>query len=445
MTRFRATLTLLTCLAVPAATTLAEDAPKKTSDPRKPSAKETSAFSDKSISDLIDRAADLREAIEKGDLSKEDAIAKFRAHLRKLRNLDRATAKQPIDLKQLGARLKSAVADGKLTEAEARAKWQLASKQGKGKQGKGKRVAKQRKGKRDAKRGVEKDLGTKENPNLDKIWADLQAAVKAGKMTQRVAESKMAGIKRSLQPARNRKPFIPLDAGATVEQQPAGGLTTPPAADAREGSDSTLIFGWAANATHRFMDNTHQGKPRVISAVSFRLDQRAHDALGRTWSNVTVRIAHGDWQSIQYNKSQEFTLADKSVKVFDREWSFPAVKGRPPLTPASWGGLKNSLTFRFAKPWHYNGKDAIFLEFKFSGGTAHNGKPWVGQTPKGFEYYLDSMPEDGGWRKVRTATSINYEASIVPAATSYAAGGSPTDLSVWTAAAKGMPFIHYHN
>jgi hypothetical protein len=191
------------------------------------------------------------------------------------------------------------------------------------------------------------------------------------------------------------------------------------------------------------MDFSHEGEPRAIRGVSFRLDQREHDAIGRTWSNITVRVAHADWDSIQYNKSPEFTLVDTPVKVFDQEWSFPAVKGRPPLTPASWGGLQNSLTFLFSEPWEDNGKDAIFLEFKFSGGTAHNGERWAGQTSSGFEYYLDSMPQEGEWREVKK-NGKEERRSIVPAATSYTAGSNPTDPSVWTAAAKGMQFIHYH-
>ena len=377
-------------------------------------------------------------------------------------------AEEPVDLEELGAKLKAAVAAGKLTEAEAKAKWAELTKQSEARKGRrqpegddlegvwkrleaavkaGKLTQEQAEAKMIAiKRSADKKGKAAKQP-VDRKGLDarLEAAVKAGKLTREEADAKRAVLKRRLEASRQRQPFLPLDAGAVDETQPARGFTTPPAAVSREGSASTLIFGWAANATHRFMDSTHQGKPREIRAVSFRLDQREHDAIGRTWSNVILRVAHGDWKSIQYNKSEEYTLTDDPVKVFDREWSFPAVTGRPPLTPASWGGLQNSLTFRFSKPWQYNGRDAIFLEFEFSGGTAHNGKPWVGQNPKGFEYFLDSMPEDGGWREARAAGAISYEASIVPAATSYAATSNPTDMSAWTAAAKGMPFIHYHD
>ena len=195
----------------------------------------------------------------------------------------------------------------------------------------------------------------------------------------------------------NIKLLFPLLVALSVPVFAQSYLTTPPTGTQTDGPDSTLIFGWAANSTHRFMDFAQAGPARTIRGVSFRLDYRNHNAIGRTWSNVTVRVAHGDWRSVQYNKSSAFRLTDTPIKVFDQQWSFPAVTGFPPLNPASWRGFQNSLSFRFSQPWNYNGRDAIFLEFKFSGGTAHNNKPWVGQTPTGFEYYLDSMPE-AAWR-----------------------------------------------
>jgi hypothetical protein len=174
-------------------------------------------------------------------------------------------------------------------------------------------------------------------------------------------------------------------------------LTTPSTGTHVEGSAATEFFGWAAKQTLRFMDATHVGQPRSIKGVSFRLDRRNFDAIGRRWSQVQIRIGHGDFASLQYNKSNQYTLKDTPVLVFDQPWSFPALKGTPPLDPASWGGVRNSLSFRFNKPFAYNGKDAIFYEFRFSGGVADNNVPWIGPNPKGFEYHLDSMPE-AAWR-----------------------------------------------
>ena len=176
-----------------------------------------------------------------------------------------------------------------------------------------------------------------------------------------------------------------------------GHLLTPAKGTATDGPDSTFIFGWAANQGQRFMDYSHTGTRRALKAVSFRADYRNHNAIGRTWSNVKVHAAHGDWSSLQYNRSTAYKLMDTPTKVFDAKWSFPALKGRPATNPDSWGGVRNLLSFGFTQPWNYNGKDAIFLEFQFSGGVADNNVSWVGGTPKGFEYYLDSMPE-AMWR-----------------------------------------------
>ena len=189
-----------------------------------------------------------------------------------------------------------------------------------------------------------------------------------------------------------------------------GHLLTPAKGTATDGPDSTFIFGWAANQGHRFMDYSHTGTRRALKAVSFRADYRSHNAIGRTWSKVTVHAAHGDWSSLQYNKSAAYKLTDTPTKVFDAKWSFPALKGRPAINPDSWGGIRNLLSFRFKQPWAYNGKDAIFLEFRFSGGVADNNVPWVGGTPKGFEYYLDSMPE-AMWRGSGANQSFPSKAS----------------------------------
>ena len=78
--------------------------------------------------------------------------------------------------------------------------------------------------------------------------------------------------------------------------------------DEKEGPVACGFFGWAADATHRFMDNSHQGSPRMIHGLSFRLDHRDHDTIGRTWENITIRVAHGDWSTIKYNTSREYKL-----------------------------------------------------------------------------------------------------------------------------------------
>lgn len=174
-------------------------------------------------------------------------------------------------------------------------------------------------------------------------------------------------------------------------------LTTPPTGTDVDGNDAAFVFGWAANQVHRLMDYTHAGTARSVKSVMFRADYRDHNSIGRTWSNVKVYAAHGDYSSIQYNKSNAYKLMSTPTKVFDARWSFPALSGKPVFNPASWGGVQSSLRFRYASPWMYNGKDSMFLEFRFAGGVAANNQPWIGSTPKGFEYYLDSMSQ-ADWR-----------------------------------------------
>ncbi len=228
--------------------------------------------------------------------------------------------------------------------------------------------------------------------------------------------------------------------GQSLEQQQklSASLPTTSTAGDHEGPVATGFFGWAADATHRFMDNSHRGERRLIEGLSFRLDHRDHDSIGRSWENVTIRIAHGNWSSIKYNASEEFDLVDESVVAFSKPWSFPTLKGYPVTQPAEWGGPQNALNFRFDKPFEYNGKDAIYVEFVFSGGKAEDGRPWEGDLPFGFEYYLDSMPEAGGWRVAEQPVGL-YRAPRVEAVVSYTAGGQ----SVWTSSPKGMPYLKW--
>lgn len=320
-------------------------------------------------------------------------------------------------LNQIGVKLKAAVESGKLTKEDALKKYLEAAKQ----------------------LGVDlKSFGKKnaEKGDFDSEVAKLFQLVEQKKLTAKDAIAKYRALRSRFK--RRRKPEIDFDTLKALDKT----LPKTSTGNDKEGPASTFIFGWAANATHRFMDASHRGKPRKIRGMSFRLDYRDHNSIGRTWKNVTVRISHGDFASIRHNRSRAFKLVDKPVKVFDREWSFPTVKGFPPLKPASWGGPKNSLRFRFDKPWEYNGKDAIFVEFKFTGGKTADGREWKGEIPFGFEYYLDSMPSAGGWRlpiKGGTNGRAFPGSARVPAATSYTAGGQ----SVWTSAAKGLPYIRW--
>lgn len=328
---------------------------------------------------------------------------------------------QKEDLEQLATKLKAAVASGKMSEEEASKVYVEAMEK-----------LEQKINEKEA----DGAKGKKADDNMLLIW-ELFQAVEKGELT---AEEAMIKYKGALQKGSGKKGKKPSSKTATPKK--LSGLPKTSTAGEEEGPSSTFIFGWAANATHRFMDNSHAGEAQKLTGLSFRLDHRNHDAIGRTWENVTINIAHGDWSSLNYNRSKNYKLADKPTKVFSKKWSFPTLRGFPPLEPASWGGPQNSLSFRFDEPFAYNGKDAIYVEFIFSGGKAEDDREWKGELPFGFEYYLDSMPEVGGWREIadnaRKGGVYTAEARVA-AATSYTAGGQ----SVWTSSEKGLPFLKW--
>lgn len=328
-----------------------------------------------------------------------------------------STAKDRASLK---AKLQQAVEAGKLTKEQAASKYRLA---------------------------IEWSNGPKKQTtpvDLSRFTNKLKSLVAAGTLTTTEA----IDLYKSVVSADSPQGSLPQKQGVngadykigTLEEQKklSASLPTTSTAGDEEGPVATGFFGWAAEATHRFMDNSHQGKPRLITGLSFRLDHRDHDSIGRDWENVTIRIAHGDWSSIRYNTSAEFALVDDPHVAFSKPWSFPTLKGFPPTKPADWGGPQNALSFRFDEPFAYNGKDAIYVEFVFTGGKAEDGRPWKGDLPFGFEYFLDSMPESGGWRVAQRPVDL-YREPRVEAVVSYTAGGQ----SVWTSSPKGMPYLKW--
>lgn len=331
---------------------------------------------DEKPQDLAALKAELAEAVEAGKLTKEQAVQKYKAVAARLGETG-DKSKTP-DLSVFAGKLRALVAEGKLTEAEAK---------------------------------------------------DLYMSVFYGE-SSKTQRPKTLGVKGS----DYKMPGLSLE----EQQKLSASLPTTSTAGDEEGPVATGFFGWAAEATHRFMDNSHQGEPRLVEGLSFRLDYRDHDSIGRSWEKVTIRIAHGNWSSIKYNASEKFDLVDEPVVVFSKPWSFPTLKGFPTTEPAEWGGPQNALNFRFDKPFEYNGKDAIYVEFVFSGGKAEDGRPWEGDLPFGFEYYLDSMPEAGGWRIAEKPVGL-YRAPRVEAVVSYTAGGQ----SVWTSSPKGMPYLKW--
>ena len=339
-----------------------------------------------------------------------------------------------VDLLELKKRLAAAVEAGKLTEEEALKKYEAIAG--------GKELKKPSNGKATT---PAKKATTPAKKDSSAFLKKLTELVESGKLSKQDATELYNSVIKS----------EPLDGSKKLPKKGVNGadykinsleeqkrlskiLPMTSTGDEREGPVACGFFGWAADATHRFMDNSHQGSPRMIHGLSFRLDHRDHDTIGRTWENITIRVAHGDWSTIKYNTSREYKLLDDEQVVFSKEWSFPTLKGQPALKPAQWGGPQNCLNFRFDKPFKYNGKDAIYIEFVFSGGTTEDGREWEGDLPYGFEYFLDSMPEAGGWRQAEGPRGL-YRPPRVEAVVSYTAGGQ----SVWTSSAKGMPYLNW--
>lgn len=328
-------------------------------------------------------------------------------------------AKSDTDLIQLKKRLSAAVEAGKITEEEAVKKYEAVA---------GSNQLK--------KPSPEKDYS--------EFLKKLTELVQEGKLSKQDATELYNSVMKS--GFNNKKPVTkPGVNGADYkinslkeQQRLSKILPLTSTGDSNEGPVACGFFGWAADATHRFIDNSHKGEARLIYGLSFRLDYRDHDTVGRTWENISIRVAHADWDSIKYNTSREYDLLDKEQLMFSKEWSFPTLKGYPTLKPAQWGGPQNCLNFRFDKPFKYNGKDAIYIEFTFKGGTTEDDRKWEGDLPYGFEYFLDSMPEAGGWRQAVDAKGL-YRPPRVEAVVSYTAGGQ----SVWTSSAKGMPYLNW--
>lgn len=373
--------------------------------------------------------AQIKADLKAGKITEAEAKEKFQALYNKksdtITNKSVAEKKFDKDLDAVKAQIEASLKAGKITEAQAKQKY-AAIYSKKTETGKGKVAA-----------AKGKELETEAYPEFIEKLAELVEAEKitkaeATELYNSVVRKKVFAPKRgvngtdykinSLEEQKRLQKVLPLTSTG----------------DDKEGPVACGFFGWAAAAKHRFMDNSHKGEARQIHGLSFRLDYRDHDTIGRTWDNITVKIAHGNWSSIEYNASRDFELLDSEITVFSKEWTFPTLKGYPALKPAEWGGPQNCLNFQFDEPFMYNGKDAIYVEFTFSGGKTEDARKWEGDLPYGFEYYLDSMQQIGGWRMAGEAKGL-YLPPRVEAVVSYTAGGQ----SVWTSSAKGMPYLNW--
>jgi hypothetical protein len=80
-----------------------------------------------SIAKLFDHAAELKAKVETGELSEESAYETFRRHFNRVSGAEQKVLPQPVDLKTIGAQLKAAVTDGKMTKEEAIALYERAA------------------------------------------------------------------------------------------------------------------------------------------------------------------------------------------------------------------------------------------------------------------------------------------------------------------------------
>jgi len=91
--------------------------------------------------------------------------------------------KSDPELEKLGRKLKAAVKAGKITEAEAKAKWEAAKKKAGSKKGGGKAGGKS---------------APKKPLDLAAFERKLKAAVKAGKITEAEAKAKLEAVKKKM-------------------------------------------------------------------------------------------------------------------------------------------------------------------------------------------------------------------------------------------------------
>lgn len=180
-----------------------------------------------------------------------------------------------------------------------------------------------------------------------------------------------------------------LPTGLAAQQQ----LVSPAGAAKQEGADAAYIFGRYAEARYQFFEGDLRGSARTLLAASYRLDYRDHDArtaTGRSWSQVSLRLADCDYDKVsaQWDNNATSTPA----LVFSGSVSWPTQVGQPLIKPAIWGSLSRELEIPFSQPYSFGGTADLLLDYEMSGGVMKNGATWTFTSP--FYYYLDG--EQGG-------------------------------------------------
>ncbi|MHC4514396.1 MAG: hypothetical protein ACYTGW_21620 [Planctomycetota bacterium] len=157
---------------------------------------------------------------------------------------------------------------------------------------------------------------------------------------------------------------------------PAGHLAT-------EGANYGLYFGSRSSMRAQILNSDHNGKVRVFTEASARLDggRSASQFFARTWTNVTLTVGEGSYANASSNFAQN--LAANTQTVFNQKMTWPAVTATTPR-PSPWAAQVN---FPFSAVWVYTGKQDLVLDFTFVGGVLANNAAWTTYR----YYYLDGL------------------------------------------------------
>lgn len=151
---------------------------------------------------------------------------------------------------------------------------------------------------------------------------------------------------------------------------------------------SCVGFGAVPDYETQIFDGHLRGLgARMIKQVDFRADFRGHhDTRGRTWSNVTLRLAeclHDGAISTTFSRNPIGT----QTTVFNATVSWPTIRGypHPSAPPNVWAA---EVVFPFQRPWTTSNKRDVLQHYRFTAGRLTNGGAWSQTRPA--RYPLDS-------------------------------------------------------
>lgn len=182
---------------------------------------------------------------------------------------------------------------------------------------------------------------------------------------------------------------LPLLATGSVLTAQVSSLTSPAYLAATEGALHCREFGSEASMRYQLLDPENRGSAATLSSLALRADYRDFNqtsGMGRSWSQVDLRIGNGDAQKFGLLSPTNFVGA--ATRVFSGRVTWPTLSGLPFARPDAWGGLSGQLRFGFSQPWQYSGQLDILSDWSLQGGSLANGSTW--NTNLSADYYLDS-------------------------------------------------------